>query len=982
MNGDTFFKSAPANLKAGECICGFEVLELDEVPEISTTAYVMRHVATGARLLYMRNSDPNKTFSIAFKTPPANDTGVFHILEHSVLCGSAAYPVKEPFVDLLKSSMQTFLNAMTFPDKTVYPVSSTNQRDLINLASIYIDAVLDPAIYSNPRILQQEGWHYEVADDGERTLSTNGVVYSEMKGAMSDPDSVLNDALMRTLFPRTPYAYESGGDPQSIPELGYDEFLDTHARHYRLDNSYTLLYGDMDAELFLSFLDERYTAAKSRGGKAPNPLPMQDPVRKVGLRQEMATTADNASVAQGYVIGSARDRERVAAAQIVMSALMGSNEAPLKRALLDSGIAGSASHMVYVELQQPFALLQLNGLKVPDAEERLRRIVRDVCLRIANEGFDRELLLSTILHMEFGCREGNLEGNDGVEFALATLVSWLYDDSMCTTHLHYEDLFEKMRVKVDDGSGYFEQLLRELLVDNPHMASVELVPVDADPTAWETQKMHDVRRTMDDARLDEIAESVSKLREMQEAPDSAEAKAAIPKLRLSDVGEAPADSGYTYEDDKRCIRHHMDTRGIVYASKFLDLGCVSADEIPYVWLMARLLGRVDTAYHSASDLITLMKGNLGNLSFAMRVYENLNDVSRPRAFLEVNGSALSHKVGRLVDISKEVVLTSCFDDAERMRNVLEQDKVYTEQLLVNAAHSIAGIRLGSRFRPTQALQDQLIGVEHYRFVKGLLDGFEDKSSDAIAKVRDLAQRVFKDEGAVYSFAGSQDDCRRFWDADPEFGTVGEGDGQGRPDKLRVKTLAPMNEAFAIPSNVAFVTAGNDCLPMGIGYSGANSVAANAMGLDYLWTEVRVKGGAYGAGGRIPRSRLATLYSYRDPHIDATLDIFKNAGSWLAEYRPDCETLEGLKISTVSSSDAPQKPRVKVSEENAKFFTGIPQDEKAARRQEAIDATLDDIHAVGRSLSEAMDSCITCTFASSDMISKSKVDFEVVDLFSE
>ncbi len=981
MSSNAFLDSAPSSLKVGNTISGFAVQQIDEVPEISTAAYVMKHVSTGARLLYMQNADSNKTFSISFKTPPSNDTGVFHILEHSVLCGSDSYPVKEPFVDLLKSSMQTFLNAMTFPDKTMYPVSSTNERDLQNLASIYIDAVLNPAIYTNPKILEQEGWHYEVGSKPSRTLSTNGVVYSEMKGALSDPDSVLNDALMRALFPDSPYSYESGGDPKNIPNLTYEEFLDTHARHYRLDNSYTLLYGDMDIEQFLAFLDKKYSQAKVRSLEPPNSLPLQNAVRAVGVRQEMATTPDNASVAQGYVITTAKDREKLVAAQIIINTLMGSNEAPLKRAILDSDIAGSASHTVIMEVLQPFVLLQINGLKSADAEVRFRQIVHDVCTQISNDGFNQELLLSTISHMEFCCREGNLSCEDGVGYAMSTLVSWLYDDSMSTTHLHYADLLDKMRVYAKDGSGYFEKLLREVIVDNPHMASVELVPVDADPSEWETQKMSELRKTLSDGELDKIAKNVDELRQMQEAPDSPEAKATIPKLTLKDIGDAPLDAGYNYKEDKHCILHNVDTHGIVYASRFFDLGALEASDISYVWLLAKMLGKVDTDKHNAADLITLMKGELGNLSFAMRVYENLDNVTSPRVFLEVNGSALSQKLTSLVDIYKEIVLTSCLDDEQRIQNILEQEKVYTEQLIVNAAHMVSGTRLGSMFRPAQVLQDQLIGIEHYRFVKDMLNNFSDKSRSIIAKLSDLAAKIFIDSpNSVYSFAGSEDDYKKFWDTNPSLGKNSNLESTDF-NKLSVNTHCNKNEAFIIPSNVAFVASGNDYMPYNTTYTGANGVASNALGLDYLWTQVRVKGGAYGAAGRVPRSKLALFYSYRDPHIDQTLMTFKNAGAWLQTYEPDPETLEGLKISTVSSSDAPQKPRVKVAEENAKYFCGISKDEKAKHRQEAIDATLGDLHKIGDTLCDVMENCTTCAFASSDMISQSKIDFDVVDLFA-
>ncbi len=974
-------RNSKLEFEVGQTVHGFEVVDRDPVPEIDTVAYLMKHVATGARLLYLQNSDNNKTFSIAFKTPPANDTGVFHILEHSVLCGSDAYPVKEPFVDLLKCSMQTFLNAMTYPDKTVYPVASTNERDLENLASIYIDAVLNPALRNDPQILQQEGWHYEVADDEERTLSTNGVVYSEMKGALSDPDSIAELTLVRALFPDTPYGFESGGEPISIPNLTQEEFVDTYNRHYRLDNSYTLLYGNMDIEHFLEFLDEKYSKARPAGVSGPNPLPLQAPVKELGIRREMSTAPENACVMQGYVVGTAGDIEKVSAVQLAISALMGSNEAPLKHAILDSGIASSASATVLTEFQQPFLVLQINGLKADDAEARLRQIVCEECQRIVDEGFDQELLEASLSRIEFIYREGNLSCRDGVGYACGTLSTWLYDDSQSTTILHYERLIDTLRTWIDDGSGYYEQLLREVVLENPHMATVEIVPVDTDPTEWETRKMSDLRATLDGEALDKIAIDARKLKEKQEAPDSPEAKATIPMLHLCDVGDAPVEPSCEYEEDKRCIVHHVDTRGIVYVSRFFDLGCVSFDELPYLPLLAKLLGCVDTDRHSAADLVTLVKRELGNLYFSIKTFENIDDVAHPRLFLEVNASALSHKLDKLVDISNEVMLLSHLDDKVRLRKFVEQGKVNMEQLLVSGPITVANTRMGSMFRPAAVIDDVLGGIEGYRFVKELLANFDEMYPQVIAKVQELATRIFSSQNSIFSFAGSNEDYDRFMSFDHGIAKAG-GSTPVDFDKLKVHTGTPHNEAFVIPTNVAFVTAGNDCIPFGRQYKGSNPVACGPLNLDYLWNEVRVKGGAYGAGGNLPRSLMARFYSYRDPHIDETLDIFKNAGSWLSANEPDAESLEGYKISVLSGNDAPIKPRVLVSKQNARYFSGIPADEKERYRRETVDATVDDVHEMGDLFTKAMAGSVSCTFASAEMLSKSKVDFETIDLFSE
>ena len=409
---------------------GFTVLTRELLTEIDGTAYTLFHKKSGAKLLYLQNSDTNKTFSIAFKTPPADDTGVFHILEHSVLCGSDKFPVKEPFVDLLKSSMQTFLNAMTFPDKTMYPVASTNEQDLLNLTDVYLDAVLHPAIYHKRAIFEQEGWHYELEDDLEAAegnsvigdavaateaadssahLALNGVVYNEMKGALSDPNSVLYDELQAALFPDTAYRFESGGMPRAIPDLTYEQFLDEHARHYRLNNSYLTLYGDLDLDRMLTFLDEQYLspvadeeAARDRaqaeqGQKplVPHALRAQAPVVAPDIVRTMATAPENACVGLGYVVGDAAQRTRIVATDILLDALMGSNEAPLKRALLDANLADDIQAFLADSLLQPFVVVQLRGAK-PDVAERFRGVFENTLRHIATRGIDPLLIEASL----------------------------------------------------------------------------------------------------------------------------------------------------------------------------------------------------------------------------------------------------------------------------------------------------------------------------------------------------------------------------------------------------------------------------------------------------------------------------------------------------------------------------------------------------------------------------------------------------------
>ena len=536
--------AAAALLVPGTTCHGFAVERCETVPELDSDAYVLRHTTSGARLLYLACDDENKAFAIGFKTPPADSTGVFHILEHSVLCGSAKFPVKEPFVDLIKSSMQTFLNAMTYPDKTIYPVATTNEQDLYNLMDVYLDAVFNPAIYTKPTIFEQEGWHYELdlpegaesEGDGSAaslrkgTLRYNGVVFNEMKGALSDPMSVLDDAVNAALYPDTAYAHESGGDPRAIPALTYEQFLDTHARHYNPSNSYITLYGDLDVDRALAFLDERYLSQPSAASRrmdaavaagedpsalAPNPLDVQEPVTCEYKRVEMATTPENALVGLGLVLGSALDRKRTIAADILFEALLGSNEAPVKKAILAAGLGGNVVSYTAAESLQPYELIMLQNAQ-PGVARELRRVFQDACRDLCEHGVPRERLEAIISSNEYDLRQRDYGIADGVAIACDALSTWLYDDDAATLALKYGPVYEELRGELD--GSYFEDLLRELVLENDHMALVELVPVDAAEGAEgaEAAELAAKRDAMTDAELADVVERTAALRAAQE----------------------------------------------------------------------------------------------------------------------------------------------------------------------------------------------------------------------------------------------------------------------------------------------------------------------------------------------------------------------------------------------------------------------------------------------------------------------------------
>lgn len=1006
---------AATTLPLGSTVFGFTVTSKKTLAELDADAYVLHHRASGARLLYLACEDENKAFSIAFKTPPTDDTGVFHILEHSVLCGSTKFPVKEPFVDLIKSSMQTFLNAMTYPDKTVYPVASTNEQDLLNLMDVYMDAALNPAIYTKRAIFEQEGWHYELdvpegAPLAAGTLRYNGVVFNEMKGALSDPMSVLDDAVNRALFPDTAYACESGGDPRAIPQLTYEQFLDTHARHYNLANSYIVLYGDMEVERELAFLDERYLGdgprlrdeaeraralqtarddeadatsdshstdcAAAIGG--PNPLVRQNPLVCDYERVEMATTPDNALVGMAYVIGDAADRKRLVAADVLIDALMGTNEAPVKKAILAAGLGGNVVSYTSGDLLQPHTLIILQNAK-PEVAREFRRVIEDECLRLVKEGIPRERLAAILANEEFDLRQRDYGYADGVALACDALGTWLYDDAdeAATRGIEYGPIYEELNRELD--GTYFEDLLRELVLESKHRALVELVPVadDAAASREEEAELAAAKAAMDDADLQRIVEDVAALRERQEAEDAPEARATLPRLHVSDIGPARPEPQLAIDKQTPipCLRHDLPTHQLAYALTYFDLSHLSFAELPYVTVLTRLMNQLATEHMSAGELDSYVCANLGFLSFTTEVATQPNwKLASPR--LLVSAGALSEKMDALARIPREVWSETVFEDTERMRDVLTQTRIGMEQSFLMNGHSAALARAMSYGSPAAVLTQQLSGVDFYLFLRDLLDNFDDRKEGLCETLRELQARIFTSTGTVASFTGSDEDYRRYWNA---AGNLGLSPRTAATKELYVPWPEDKREAFVIPSDVTYLARACDPRTLEIETDGTWSVASNALSYGYLWNEIRVKGGAYGCGFRSPSPRHASFYTYRDPAIDPSLARIEAAGDWLASFDPDADTFEGFIVSCVSGMDAPLKPYTLTKRRNAEYFCKTPSGKRAERRQQMLESTPDALRALTADISRIAREAPACVFAGREAIEASEVDWNVVEL---
>ena len=1050
-------------------IHGFSVVSCEKLPEIDGWAWVLKHDASGARLLYLQNDDNNKAFAIGFKTPPNNNTGVFHILEHSVLCGSKRYPVKEPFVDLLKTSMQTFLNAMTFPDKTLYPVASTNEKDLMNLMSVYLDAVFHPAIYQKKAIFEQEGWHYELKPndpsckenpatmpDKDTHLCANGVVYNEMKGALADASSILSVALLEGMFPDTCYRFESGGTPRDIPQLSYKEFLDNHTAHYQLANSYSIIYGNVHINDVLAFINDTYFApvhdeerkrAQERAhaklpAYTPRSIEFQAPTIQRNIVRYGDITPDKSVIGGAFLIGKFSDHKRVLATEILLDALFGSNEAPLKRALLDAHVASEIDVSVVDAIAQPYAVVEAKGIGNLCPDEFYTQLKKHVCA-VLDAGIDSALIEAALAHCEFIMRERNFGCADGVVYAMNVFNTWLYDDALAYEYLKYEDIFKELHAQAH--GSYFTTLARELFLENNHSALAIVKPGEesygSDDAAFERTKA----ALSADEKM-QLVKQEEQLRVMQTQEDSAEDKARLPRLGTRDIENAHAEAPFEFLEDAPLptIRHVLETHGITYVYRHFDACHLHFDDLPYLSILALVMGKLDTQRHSAAQIDTLVQHYLGNLSFYPVVYaqyvseqgergksaqQNLESnpsadaaqhgesakheasaqaegaragkasaLLAPRVMFTVSASALEEFAPSLTSLVNEVILETKFEDTARIKAILEQKKLQMEQLFVESGHSCAMARCRSYYSQEGVANEALGGVDYYRSLCALLERFDDEKDQLVQRLYTLTRTLFCDENCTISFAGSNAQYNAFWATQPQLNkheyanpfvqsdsrhNVIAGAQKSAVPTQRMVIPQPQikQEAFIIPGNVCYAGQGYDLRLLQLPYTGTWSVVSRALTLDYLWNEVRVKGGAYGVGLSVSAPGFMNFYSFRDPHLDQTLDHFKASAAWLASYQASSEALEGFIVSSVAGIDAPEKARQIICRHDALFFQHKPATIRAQYRSEIMDTTREMLHAAARALAEIATHDATCTFTSSKLLENSKKHFDVHTLIT-
>ncbi len=936
-------------------ISGFLVTGCRETGELGGNLYIMEHEKSGARLVWLDRPEENKTFSIAFRTQPWDDTGVFHILEHSVLCGSDRYPVKEPFVELMKSSLNTFLNAFTFPDKTMYPVSSRNDQDFINLVRVYMDAVLHPRIHSMPEIFRQEGWHYEIDETG--AASYKGVVFNEMKGAFASPDEITLRELNRLLFPDNCYRFVSGGDPEHIPELTYESFAAAHKRLYHPANSYIFLDGALDIAATLAVLNDEFLAAYDKI-PAPAPIAHQTPVHGSAEAcfelSPQEDTAGRARLAQGFVACTFDDRKTQTALEVLCDVLCGDNHAPLTRRLLESGLAQEAVATLQGEQLQPWVLLEARSIREEDAGA-VAGAMRDELARLAREGLDHDRILATLDNMEFHARLHEFEGMpQGICLAIQVMDSWLYGGDPAAS-LSVGALFDGLRKKC--AEGYFEALIRSVFLGNPHSAQLLARPSH---TAGEALRASEAER-LANAQAAWTPEDVAAIRTQQEAirawqaaPDSPESLASIPMLRLNQI---PAEPDRLPIDEMTCaglpvLRHTIATGSLTHISLYFAADDMDADDLSRLAFLAQLLGSVETQAHALDSLQREIRTLFGELDFSVSAYGEKGRPDRCRTFLCVDASVMDSKLDRALAFLPEILLRTRFDNRAQVLALLRQCRAALAEQLVMDGHTTAMTRVNACESVEGAVREQTGGVTCLRWLTDLERNFDERFPPLAGSLARLAAAVFTRARLTVSVTASSDNA-----AEHAASRLAQALPEGAftlPETPAIRPWGKRREGIVIPADISFAALGGAFPAAGRGEA---RVMGQCISLAYLWNAVRVQGGAYGVGLRISDTGLASFYSYRDPSAARTLGCYRRSAAFLDALR-DMD-LTGLIIGTVAETDPLLTPRTRGKTADIRHWRRVAHEDLCNMRREILSASAEDILALQAPLAGLTESGSIC-----------------------
>lgn len=961
----------------------YEVLEHRWIEDLNSEGCLLKHKKTGARVTLLLNDDENKVFYIGFRTPPTDSTGVAHILEHSVLCGSEHFPVKDPFIELAKGSLNTFLNAMTYPDKTVYPVASCNDKDFKNLVHVYLDAVFYPNIYREEKIFRQEGWHYEL-ESPEEELKINGVVYNEMKGAFSSPDDVVEREIMNSLYPDITYGLESGGDPDVIPELTYEDFLSFHKKFYHPSNSYIYLYGNLDALEYLEYLDKEYLGSfdslqvdsevgKQEAFKAPQNI------RKQYSVMEEETAGGNYYLTYNVSMGSSLDRELYAAMDILDYVLCSAPGAAVKQALIDKGIGKDVYTTLENGIGQPyFSIIAKNAdedqLKefVETIEETLKEQVR--------KGLNKKALLAAINYFEFKYREADYGSYPrGLILGLQALDSWLYDETKPFLHIEANETYGKLKASIDQG--YFEGLIKTYLLENHHKTILVVEPVPGLTTRKDqalAEKLKAYKASLTREQIEQIVEKTHGLLAYQEEEDSPEALATIPLLKREDMKKEAAP--YVNEVKKAgkttLLYHNVFTNGIGYLNLVFDLKKVPERLLPYVGILKSALTMVSTKNFGYGELFNEINIHTGGIQTVVNTYTNAENMKEYKATLEIRAKVLYEKRDKALELMKEILLTSDFEDTKRFYEIICEAKSRMQASMTGAGHSTALIRTLAYFSPTAVFSEKISGIPQYRLLEELEKNFDEKKQQLTADLKELIRYIFRPENLLVDYTAAPEGLKGLSEEIEKFVPdliTSELREEGFTLKAEKK-----NEGFMTAGQVQYVCRAGNFSDKGLPYTGALKVLKVMMGYDYLWNQVRVKGGAYGCMCGFYKNGDGYFVSYRDPNLQKTIEVYENAAQYIKNAKLDERMVTQFIIGAISELDTPMTPAAKGLYSMGGYLTGLSMERVQKEREELLATTRETLCGLYKYVQAFMDGENLCVIGNGEKIKENKELFYKVE----
>ncbi len=957
----------------------YELIKEKYIEEVASNVKLLKHIKSGARILLFENNDENKVFSVGFRTPPTDDTGVPHILEHSTLCGSKKFPVKDPFIELLKGSLNTFLNAMTYPDKTVYPVASCNDKDFANLMEVYMDAVFYPNVYLHEEIFKQEGWHYEL-ENVDADIIYNGVVYNEMKGAFSSPEQVVMRESRHALFPDTTYGVESGGDPEFIPNLTYEAFKNFHHRFYSPANSYIIMYGNMNMEEKLNWLDEEYLS-KFDVIKVDSHIDYQKPFT-TPIHEEIfypvgkdESLENKTYYSYNAVIGTYEDAKLNLAFQILNYALLEAPGAPLKQAIIDAGIGSDILSDFDSGLLQPVLSIIVKDAQ-SGKEQVLDEVINKTLKELVTKGIDKKSIQAAINYYEFKYREADFGGAPkGLVYGLNAMETWLYDDNDPFTKLEYNAQFSSLKEELN--TNYYEELINKYLLNNNHVAYVTVSPsntLGAEKEQALKEKLVAYKASLTKEKLEKLVSDTKALKEYQATPSTLEELATIPLLTREDIDDKvePLYNEEQILDGVKVLKHNVETNGIGYLNFCFNTKDVPNELIPYVGLLQNVLGYVDTTKYTYQNLTQEININTGGINPRTKIISIGDNDVLPLFVFETK--ALYDKIPFVFDTVKEIITSSKLNNKRRLMEILGENKSQRQMMLMGRGHVASMNRAFSYIRSSSYYNELVDGISEYQFIEDLCLNFETKYEEIITNLEKVIKLIFRKENLIISYTATNNAYDKYL---TDFVNslykeeVQKGKFEFTPNLL--------NEGFRTPSTVQYVARVGNFKEVG-NYTGAFQVFAMALRYDYLWMQVRVLGGAYGCMSNFTRNGNVYFVSYRDPNLEKTMDVYMNIPNYIDSFNPSTDDLTKYIIGAIGMLDTPLSPKDKGARSFLAYLQNVTYEDLKQERHEVLNVTLDDIKALKPLIEKALNDNALCVIGNENKIEDSKIFKEKKNLF--